>query len=89
MKLSYDKEYAFDFQVPPKLKSLTFILSGEIEYKTKDKKETLSFSKDYYFSHTKDYDMLIKKNDKGNYIFNLLGRNGEPKPNHQVYIIRK
>ena len=65
---------------------MTFILSGDIEYKTKDKKETLSFSKDYYFNHGKDYDMLIKKNDKGNYIFNLLGRNGEPKPNHQVNI---
>ena len=84
VQLSYDKELVVDFQVPPKLRSVEFILSGEIEYKTKEKKQTLSFSRNYSFSHAKDYDMLIKKNDKGSYIFNLLGRNGEPKPNHQI-----
>ena len=86
VQLSYDKEFSFEFQVPPKLKSIEFILSGEIQYKTKEEKEKtiLSFSNAYSFSHEKDYDLLIKKNEKGNYIFNLLGRNGEPKPNHQI-----
>ena len=84
VELSYEKEFSFEFQVPPKLKNVEFILSGEIEYKTRNNKDTLSFFKKYYFNHGKDYDLLIKKNDKGNYIFNLLGRNGEPKVNHQI-----
>ena len=84
IELSYDKEFSFEFQVPPKLINAEFILSGEIQYKTKDKKEILSFSKRYDFSHEKDYSLLIKKNEKGNYIFHLLGRNGEPKINHQI-----
>ena len=84
VQLSYDKEFMFEFQVPPKLSSVEFILSGDIEYKTQERKETLSFSKKYYFRRSNYYDILIKKNDKGNYIFNLLGRNGEPKPNHQI-----
>ena len=84
VQLSYDKEFSFEFQVPPKLRSIQFILSGEIQYKTRDEKSVLSFSNTYTFSHEKDYDLLIKKNEKGNYIFNLLGRNGEPKPNHQI-----
>ena len=83
-QLSYDKEYSFEFQVPPKLKNVEFILSGDIQFKTINKKETLSFSKKYYFNRGEDYDVLIKKNDEGNFIFDLLGRNGEPKCNHQI-----
>ena len=84
IQLSYDKEFSFEFQVPPKLRSIEFVLSGEIQYKTREEKSVLSFRNKYTFSHERDYDLLIKKNEKGNYIFNLLGRNGEPKPNHQI-----
>ena len=84
IQLSYDKEFSFEFQVPPKLRSIDFILTGEIQYKTREHKDILSINNHYSFSHERDYDLLIKKNEKGNYIFNLLGRNGEPKPNHQI-----
>ena len=48
----------FEFQVPPKLSSVEFILSGEIEYKTQNRKETLLFSKKYDFRLSKYYDIL-------------------------------
>ena len=44
IELSYDKEFSFEFQVPPKLKSASFELSGEIKPKTRDNTETLKFS---------------------------------------------
>ena len=84
IELSYDKEFSFEFQVPPKLKSINFELSGEIKPKTRDNIETLSFSKDYLFNRKFEYDTLIKKNNNGNYIIHLLGKNGEPKINHQI-----
>ena len=84
IQLSYDKEYCFEFQVPHKLVKVEFILSGKIENKSHDFKDTLFLKEQYYFIYPKDYDFLIKKNDKGNYIFHLLGKNGEPKPNYQI-----
>ena len=84
IKLSYDKEFSFDFQVPPKLKSVQFILSGKINYMSINKEENLSFSKTYEFTRDYEYDTLIKKNDEGNYLIHFLGKNGEPKINHSV-----
>ena len=84
IELSYNKEFSFEFQVPPKLKSAYFELSGEIKPKTKDNTETLRFFQDYLFNRRFEYDTLMKKNSNGNYIVHLLGKNGEPKINHQV-----
>ena len=84
IKLSYDKEFSFEFQVPPKLRSVSFELSGEIKPKTRDMIETLKFSQNYLFNRNFEYDTLIKKNNDGNYLVYLLGKNGEPKINHQV-----
>ena len=84
IELSYNKEFSFDFQVPPKLKSVVFELSGEIKPKTRDNTETLKFSKNYNFNRNFEYDTLIKKDSNGNYIAHLLGKNGEAKANHQV-----
>ena len=84
IKLSYDKEFSFEFQVPPKLMQVNFVLSGEIKPQTRDNIETLSFSQEYVFNRRFEYDTLIKQNNNGNYIVHLLGKNGEPKINHQV-----
>jgi len=84
IKLSYDKEFSFEFQVPPKLMQVNFVLSGEIKSQTRDNIETLSFSQEYFFNRRFEYDALIKQNNNGNYIVHLLGENGEPKINHQV-----
>ena len=84
IELSYNKEFSFEFQVPPKLKSVYFELSGEIKPKTRENTETLRFSQDYLFNRRFEYDVLMKKNSNGNYIVHLLGKNGEPKINHQV-----
>ena len=35
IELSYDKEFSFEFQVPPKLKTVNFELSGEIDLNLK------------------------------------------------------
>ena len=48
IELSYNKEFSFEFQVLPKLKSVKFELSGEIKPKTRDNTEKLSFSQ--YFA---------------------------------------
>ena len=36
IELSYNKELSFEYQVPPKLQSVNFELSGEIKYKTRN-----------------------------------------------------
>ena len=84
IELSYNKEFVFDFEVPPKLISVNFILSGEIKLKTIDKIEILQFSQQYFFNRNFEFNTLIKKNNNGNYIVHLLGKNGEPKINHQI-----
>ena len=84
IELSYNKEFSFDFQVPAKLNSVNFELSGDIKYKTRDETENLKFSKRYDFTRNFEFDTLFKKNSNGNYICHLLGKNGEPKINHQI-----
>jgi len=84
IKLNYNEEFSFEFQVPPKLMSVNFVLSGEIKPKTRDAVEELSFNQEYHFNRRFEYDTLIKQNSNGNYIIHLLGKNGEPKINHQV-----
>ena len=84
VKLSYNKEFCFDFQVPPKLEKMGFILSGKIRNKSLDKDENLSFEKVFEFNKNYEYDSLIKKSNEGNYLIYLLGKNGEPKINHSV-----
>ena len=75
VKLSYNNEYCFEYIIPPKLKSLTFKLVGEVEIKSRDKINELSIEKNINFG---DYDLnyLIKQNDKGNYIINIVGKSG-------------
>ena len=84
IKLSYDKEFSFEFQVPAKLIYVNFTLSGEIKPKTRDDVETLNISQELHFNRNFEYDKLIKQDINGNYILHFLGRNGEPKGNHQV-----
>ena len=84
IKLSYDKEFSFEFQVPAKLKYVNFTLSGEIKPKTRDNVETLNISQELHFNRNFEYDKLMKQDIDGNYILHFLGRNGEPKGNHQV-----
>ena len=86
IELSYNKEFFFEFQVPPKLKSVKFELSGEIKYKTKDYTETLKYEEQYLFNRKYECDYLFKKDDNGNYIINILGRNGESKKKQQLKI---
>ena len=50
IELSYNKEFSFEFQVPPKLISVNFELSGTIKPKTRDNIETLRFSQQYIFN---------------------------------------
>jgi hypothetical protein len=84
IKLRIDKEFSFEFQVPSKLIQVNFVLSGEIKPQSRDNIETLSFSQEYFFNRRFEYDTLIKQNNNGNYIIHLLGKNEEPKINHQV-----
>ena len=58
-QLSYDKEFAFEFQVPPKLKSVKFTVSGDVKYKSKKEIKTLSFDSNYQFYKNYEYDTLF------------------------------
>jgi len=82
--LSYDKEFCFDFQVPPKLKIVEIQLKAKIRNKSLNEDNNLSFFKIFEFTRNYEYDTLIKKNDEGNYLIHYLGKNGEPKPNHSI-----
>ena len=75
VKLSYDNEYCFEYVIPPKLKSLVFKLIGEVEIKSRDEIKELSIEKEIYFGNN-DLNYLIKQNDKGNYIINIVGKSG-------------
>ena len=75
VKLSYDNEYCFEYTIPPKLKSLTFQLIGEVEIKSRDEIKELSIENKIYFGNN-DLNYLIKQNDKGNYIINIIGKSG-------------
>ena len=82
--LSYDKEFCFEFQVPPKLKRIEIQLKAKIRNKTLNEDNNLSFTKIFKFTRNYEFDTLIKKNDEGNYLIHYLGKNGEPKPNHSI-----
>ena len=89
IKLSYDNEYSFEFQVPPKLKYVEFELSGEIQPKTKDKIEELKIKKEFNFTRKFEYDIVLKQDTEGNYFAYIIGRNGEPKKNHEIEVTLK
>ena len=89
IKLSYDNEYSFEFQVPPKLKSVGFELSGEIQPKTKDKIEELKFRNEFNFTRKFEYDIVLKQDTEGNYFAYIIGRNGEQKKNHEIEVTLK
>ena len=58
VKLNYDSEYCFEYTIPPKLKSLTFRLVGEVEIKSRDEKKELSIEEEIYFGNN-DLNYLI------------------------------
>lgn len=78
IKLSYDKEFCFEYNVPPKLISIQLTLMGEIELKTENEKKNLKLEKCFYFKRMNDYDYLIKQNENDKYIIDVFGKNGEP-----------
>jgi hypothetical protein len=77
LDLSYDKEYCFEYNVPPKLLKIQLKLLGEVELKKENKKINLSSEDCYYFERIKKHDFLIKQSGGGRYVIQVLGKNGE------------
>ena len=86
IKLSYNKEFSFEFQVPPKLAKIEFELYAEIQPKTKKDIKALYVKKEFNFTRQFEYDIVLKQNTEGNYFAYIIGRNGEPKKNHEIEI---
>ena len=85
ISLNDGKEFQFEFQVPPRLISLNFILSGEVNAKSLQDKVELSISHEYEIVRNDDANQMLKIiNDE--YIVELLGKNGEPQKHSQVNV---
>jgi hypothetical protein len=89
VKLSQAGELALEFIVPPRLKNLSFTLSGEIRVISQNKTNTLSTSTSLSVNGIADTDQivcpqLLRNGDQ--YLVDVLGRNGEPLAKHPVTI---
>ena len=78
--LSSKREYTFEVKIPSKVRKISFTLNGEVEYKSIPKKnEQLS---SVYELHVDDMiqNMFFVKEVNGDYIIEILGKNGEAIP---------
>ena len=85
INLSNNEEYEFEFQIPPRLKNINLTLSGEVKYKSRPDKLPLSISQYYIIKQCEESQKMIKIIN-GEYIVELLGKNGEPHKHMQVMV---
>jgi hypothetical protein len=89
VKLSQAGELALEFIVPPRLRNLSFTLSGEIRVISQNKTNTLSAATSLSVNGIADTDQivcpqLLRNGDQ--YLVEVLGRNGEPLTKYPVSI---
>ena len=83
VNLSYEKDYEFEFQIPSKVKSIDLILTGEITKKSNEEKINLSISRSLNLHRNEESDHLFKVIN-GEYIGEIVGKNGEPRIYNQM-----
>jgi hypothetical protein len=81
--LSKEREIEIDFQVPPRLISIKVTFQAVVKNKSKNTNETLSITKDLSCHMNSSlynrYAHVFLRKIKGDYIIEILGKNGEPK----------
>ena len=85
VNLSYEKDYEFEFQIPSKVISIDLILTGEVIKKSNEEKINLSISRSLTLDRNEESDYLFKVIN-GEYIGEIVGKNGEPRIYNQVSI---
>lgn len=88
-ELYEDKESKIEFQVPERLQSIRFILRAGIKNISRNKKEDLTAQAQFNVNSI-DTTLLVEdfhlSHQEDGYVLDLLGKNGEGKPDRQVNI---
>ena len=77
IKFNDNSEYQFEFQVPPHLRSVSFSFNCEVDVQSRQKTQNLCLEKQYKANNDNSFQRV--KIINGEYIVELLGKNGETK----------
>ncbi len=91
-KLSEDREAVYEFQVPPRLSKIQFALTAKVQNLSQNKKVDLAVGEEFQLNgidKTEEIKDLHLTNFGGQYVLELLGKNGEPRPHQAVHVTLK
>lgn len=91
-KLAEDCESVHEFQVPPRLSKIHFGLTAKVENLSQGKKVDLVVGEEFQLNgidQTDEIKDLHLTNFAGQYVLELLGKNGEPRPYQAVQVALK
>ncbi len=87
-----DREAVYEFQVPPRLNTIQFLLTAKVQSLSLNKKVDLAASQQFQLNgtdRTEEIRDLHLTNFAGQYVLELLGKNGEPRPHQAVHVTLK
>ena len=91
-KLAEDREAVYEFQVPPRLSKIQFALTAKVQNLSQNKKVDLAVGEEFQLNgidKTEEIKDLHLTNFGGQYVLELLGKNGEPRPHQAVHVTLK
>ncbi len=91
-KLFEDRESVYEFQVPDELTRLSFSLKAKVKNLSGNKKEDKAVHAQYTLNQIDSTDKIEDLHFTlvdGNYHVRVLGKSGEPRANHPVYVTFK
>ena len=91
-KLFEDREAIYEFQVPPRLSKIQFALTAKVQNLSQNKKVDLAVGEEFQLNgidKTEEIKDLHLTNFGGQYVLELLGKNGEPRPHQAVHVTLK
>ncbi|MEE8451994.1 MAG: hypothetical protein V3R99_08775 [Thermoguttaceae bacterium] len=91
-KLFEDRESLYEFQVPPRLSTITFELHAKVQNLSQNKKVDLSAGETFTLNQIDRSDKIEDLhfgNVDGTYVIDLLGKTGEPKLDRPVQLAVK
>ena len=91
-KLAEDRESVFEFQVPRRLSKIQFTLTAKVQNLSQNKKVDLAVREEFLLNgidKTEEIKDLHLTNFGGQYVLELLGKNGEPRAHQAVHVTLK
>ncbi len=92
VKLYEDRETEFDFAVPDRLRTVSFTLRAKVQNVSQNRKDDVTFSRVFNINGIdatdKIQDLHLSKID-GEYVLDVLGKTGEPRPDQPVNLTFK